>query len=45
MAAVACCLALPLAALVLSAFRNLTAFLLVLASNMELTFDVCLREN
>jgi hypothetical protein len=42
MATVACCLALPLAALVLAAFRNLTAFLLIRASNMEFTLDVCL---
>lgn len=42
-ALVACCLALPLATLVLSTFRDLTAFLLILASNMELTLDVRLE--
>jgi hypothetical protein len=43
-AAHAGCLALPFATLVLAAFRDLTAFLLVLASDVELAFDVCLRE-
>lgn len=38
------CLALPLAALVLPTFGDLTAVLLVLASDVELAFDICLRK-
>lgn len=44
MAALAGGLALPFAALVLAAFGDLTAVLLILASDVELTFDVCLRK-
>jgi hypothetical protein len=43
-AAHAGCLALPFATLVLAAFGDLTACLLVLASDVELAFDVCLRD-
>ena len=42
MAALAGGLALPFAALVLAAFGDLTAVLLILASDVELAFDICL---
>ena len=38
------CLALPFAALVLPALGDLTAVLLLLASDVELAFDICLRK-
>jgi len=44
MAALAGSLALPFAALVLSTLGDLTAVLLVLASDVELAFDVCLQK-
>jgi hypothetical protein len=43
MAALGCRLALPLAAFVLAALGDLSAFLLILASDMQLAFDVSLR--
>jgi hypothetical protein len=38
------CLALPFAALVLSTLGDLTAVLLILASDVKLAFDVCLQK-
>ena len=38
------CLELPFAALVLPALGDLTAVLLLLASDVELAFDICLRK-
>ena len=37
------CLALPFAALVLPTLGDLTAVLLILASDVKLAFDICLR--
>lgn len=45
MAALTCRLALPLAALVLTTLGDLSAELLVWASDMELAFDICLKSD